>query len=156
MDRNINTQNPDNENANNNNQEAGYPTPTPSSTSSSHSYRRTPSQTNLNANADATGSGKSDQASQDQQQQKKVKAPRLYHKKSRNGCQRCKARRVKVCFRIIYVFIPLISNLSGIFCYCFLVAPIVGYCWWRICAQRVSLCFTYFGRPGEESLFLVC
>lgn len=29
--------------------------------------------------------------------QKKVKAPRLYHKKSRNGCQRCKARRVKVC-----------------------------------------------------------
>lgn len=31
------------------------------------------------------------------QGQKKVKAPRLYHKKSRNGCQRCKARRVKVC-----------------------------------------------------------
>ncbi|KAA8569268.1 hypothetical protein EYC84_000929 [Monilinia fructicola] len=29
------------------------------------------------------------------QGQKKVKAPRLYHKKSRNGCQRCKARRVK-------------------------------------------------------------
>ncbi|QSZ36586.1 hypothetical protein DSL72_006466 [Monilinia vaccinii-corymbosi] len=29
------------------------------------------------------------------QGQKKAKAPRLYHKKSRNGCQRCKARRVK-------------------------------------------------------------
>ncbi|ESZ94789.1 hypothetical protein SBOR_4808 [Sclerotinia borealis F-4128] len=29
------------------------------------------------------------------QGQKKIKAPRLYHKKSRNGCQRCKARRVK-------------------------------------------------------------
>jgi hypothetical protein len=25
-------------------------------------------------------------------------APRLHHKKSRTGCQQCRARRVKVCF----------------------------------------------------------
>ncbi|PQE21256.1 C6 finger domain-containing protein [Rutstroemia sp. NJR-2017a WRK4] len=95
MDPNMNSQNPNNDNANSNNLDVGYPTPTPSSTSSSHSYRRTPSQSNLNANANPAGSGSSDPTAQDQQQQKKVKAPRLYHKKSRNGCQRCKARRVK-------------------------------------------------------------
>ncbi|PQE24454.1 C6 finger domain-containing protein [Rutstroemia sp. NJR-2017a BBW] len=94
MDPNMNSQNPNNDNANSNNLDVGYPTPTPSSTSS-HSYRRTPSQSNLNANANPAGSGSSDPTAQDQQQQKKVKAPRLYHKKSRNGCQRCKARRVK-------------------------------------------------------------
>lgn len=39
------------------------------------------------------------------QGQKKVKAPRLYHKKSRNGCQRCKARRVKVCVTFPFSFV---------------------------------------------------
>ena len=30
--------------------------------------------------------------------QPKVRVPKLFHKKSRTGCQLCRARRVKVCY----------------------------------------------------------
>ncbi|KAK6607722.1 C6 zinc finger protein [Botrytis cinerea] len=59
--------------------------------SSSQSFRNAHDSLSPDANH-PDGEGEDD----DQKQgQKKVKAPRLYHKKSRNGCQRCKARRVK-------------------------------------------------------------
>lgn len=73
--------------------------------SSSQSFRNAHGSLSPDANH-PDGEGEDD----DQKQgQKKVKAPRLYHKKSRNGCQRCKARRVKVClsFFIDWLFMRL-------------------------------------------------
>ncbi|KAM0165044.1 hypothetical protein ACHAPG_000294 [Botrytis cinerea] len=59
--------------------------------SSSQSFRNAHDSLSPDANH-PDGEGEDDEQKQGQ---KKVKAPRLYHKKSRNGCQRCKARRVK-------------------------------------------------------------
>ncbi|KAF7952308.1 uncharacterized protein EAE97_001805 [Botrytis byssoidea] len=59
--------------------------------SSSQSFRNSHDSLSPDANHPDVEGGDDDQ----KQGQKKVKAPRLYHKKSRNGCQRCKARRVK-------------------------------------------------------------
>jgi hypothetical protein len=43
----------------------------------------------------------------------KTKVPRLYHTKSRNGCQRCRARRVKVSFFLdTYVMFVLRTSQS--------------------------------------------
>ncbi|KAF7898466.1 hypothetical protein EAF00_004912 [Botryotinia globosa] len=59
--------------------------------SSSQSFRNSHDSLSPDANHLDVEGGDDDQ----KQGQKKAKAPRLYHKKSRNGCQRCKARRVK-------------------------------------------------------------
>ncbi|CAD6444444.1 a908208b-2fff-4e52-8c0b-be02f7389692 [Sclerotinia trifoliorum] len=59
--------------------------------SSSQSFRNSHDSLSPDANHPDEDAGDNDQT----KGQKKVKAPRLYHKKSRNGCQRCKARRVK-------------------------------------------------------------
>ncbi|KAF7908423.1 uncharacterized protein EAF01_004178 [Botrytis porri] len=59
--------------------------------SSSQSFRNSHDSLSPDANHPDGEGGDDDQ----KQGQKKIKAPRLYHKKSRNGCQRCKARRVK-------------------------------------------------------------
>ncbi|KAI9641927.1 hypothetical protein NHQ30_009796 [Ciborinia camelliae] len=67
----------------------------PNQTVSSPSFLK--SQDSLSPDANQPdGDGDRNRGDNDQKlEQTKVKAPRLYHKKSRNGCQRCKARRVK-------------------------------------------------------------
>lgn len=36
--------------------------------------------------------------------------PKMYHKKSRNGCQRCRSRRVKVKFIVLHRFILALTS----------------------------------------------
>lgn len=57
----------------------------------------------------------------------KAKVPRLYHQKSRNGCQRCRARRVKVRLWLLYTKSEAIEH--RILCFsCPLFANIVPKC----------------------------
>ncbi|RFU28618.1 hypothetical protein B7463_g7726, partial [Scytalidium lignicola] len=64
---------------------------------------------------------------------------RLYHKKSRNGCQHCRARRVKVRFNISVVCFPPPSSSFGHYT-CDEVHPTCGSC------QRHQVTCVY-GRP---------
>lgn len=56
------------------------------------------------------GTATSSEAPVEHERKGKKGAPRLYHKKSRKGCQRCRARRVKVRFASFLLLPTILSQ----------------------------------------------